>query len=243
MVPEANSKNRALVCIPTYNEAENIKCLIPAIKKAIPGVHILVIDDNSPDGTAAAVKALARVESTVHLLQRAKKLGLGSAYLAGFAWALDREYDYIFEFDADLSHNPEYLPQFLSALERDEADVVIGSRLIPGGGVKNWGIHRRVLSRGGNLYANIILGTGIRDLTGGFNGYKRRVLESIDLEGIQSSGYCFQIELKYKCLKHGFLVHEIPIIFPDRTVGRSKMNLKIFAEAIWQVIALKLRFM
>ena len=231
---------RTLICIPTYNEAENIERLVPEIKQTISDVHILVVDDNSPDGTGELVVRMTRLDDTIHLLQRPVKQGLGPAYLAAFAWALEREYEYIFEFDADFSHNPAYLPGFLSVLEQDTVDVVVGSRRVNGGRIENWGIHRKFLSWGGNTYANLLLGTTIRDLTGGFNGFKREVLESIKLDEVQSSGYCFQIELKYRCLRQGYRVCELPIVFPDRIRGESKMNTSIMKEAIGQVIALKL---
>jgi dolichol-phosphate mannosyltransferase len=231
--------NRALVCIPTYNEAENIEPITTAVLKAEPRVDILVVDDNSPDGTGKIADALAAKEPRIRVFHRAKKEGLGRAYLAAFRWALEQGYTYIIEMDADFSHDPRYLPSFVDAAEAG-ADLVLGSRYITGGGTVNWGIGRQVISRGGSLYARTILGVDIRDLTGGFKCFNRRVLESIGLEEVKSSGYAFQIELTYRTLKKGFTIREIPIVFEDRRVGHSKMSRKIFLEALTMVWKLRL---
>ncbi len=231
--------NRALVCIPTYNEAENIEPICQAVLRADPRVDILVVDDNSPDGTGRLADALAARESRVRVLHREKKEGLGRAYLAAFRHALDQGYTYILEMDADFSHDPRYLPTFMDAAEAG-ADLVLGSRYVTGGGTVNWGIGRQVISRGGSLYARSILGVDIRDLTGGFKCFHRRVLESIALDEVKSTGYAFQIELTYRTLKKGFTVREVPIVFEDRRVGHSKMSRKIFLEALTMVWKLRL---
>jgi dolichol-phosphate mannosyltransferase len=231
--------NRALVCIPTYNEADNLEPITQAVLKAEPRVDILVVDDNSPDGTGKIADALAAKEPRIRVLHREKKEGLGRAYLAAFRWALAEGYTYIIEMDADFSHDPRYLPGLLDAAEAG-ADLVLGSRYITGGGTVNWGIGRQVLSRGGSLYARTILGVGIHDLTGGFKCFHRRVLETIELDAVKSTGYAFQIELTYRTLKKGFTVREIPIVFEDRRVGQSKMSRKIFLEALTMVWKLRL---
>lgn len=227
----------ALVCIPTFNEKENLPEILPAVRKALPTAHILVIDDNSPDGTGEIADRIAADDGFIHVLHRPGKEGLGKAYLDGFRFGLDAGYDYIFEFDADFSHNPDYLPQMFSAL--NDADVVVGSRRIKGGGVEDWGIHRRLLSWGGSFYARTVLGVPIRDLTGGLNGFRREVLEAIDYQTIRSTGYAFQIEIKYRCIQKGFRVVELPIVFPDRTRGESKMSPRIMGEAMRQVLRMR----
>lgn len=229
----------AVICIPTYNEAENLPLIVPAVLAAVPGAHVLVIDDDSPDGTGQLADELAAADERVHVLHRTGKEGLGKAYLAAFAWALERDYEYVFEFDADFSHNPEYLPEFIGILAEGRADVLVGSRRIPGGGVENWGASRRFISWGGSLYARAILQVPTRDLTGGFNGFRREVLATIGLDQVRSTGYCFQIELKYRAQKTGFRVLERPIVFPDRTRGESKMSGSIFMEAVVQVWRLR----
>ena len=231
--------NRALVCIPTYNEAENIEPITQAVLKAEPRVDILIVDDNSPDGTGKIADTLAAREPRIRVLHREKKEGLGRAYLAAFRWAMAEGYTYIIEMDADFSHDPKYLPQFVDAAEGG-ADLVLGSRYVQGGGTVNWGTGRKIISRGGSLYARTILGVGTRDLTGGFKCFNRRVLETIDLEAVKSTGYAFQIELTYRSLKKGFTVKEIPIVFEDRRVGQSKMSKKIFVEALTMVWKLRL---
>ncbi|WP_375758084.1 polyprenol monophosphomannose synthase [Corallococcus exercitus] len=231
--------NRALVCIPTYNERDNIGPITQAVLAADPRVDILVVDDNSPDGTGQLADELAAKDPRVRVLHREKKEGLGRAYLAAFRWALAEGYTYILEMDADFSHDPRYLPTFLDAAEGG-ADLVLGSRYVAGGGTVNWGVGRKIISRGGSLYARSILGVDVRDLTGGFKCFHRRVLESINLDEVRSTGYAFQIELTYRTLRKGFTVREVPIVFEDRRVGHSKMNKKIFVEALGMVW--KLRF-
>ncbi len=223
------AKNAAVVCLPTYNERENLSSIIEELLRAAP-VDILVIDDNSPDGTGAVADGIAEREPRVRVMHRPGKQGLGKAYLAGFKWALERPYKYIFEMDADFSHQPRYVPEFLRAIEH--YDVVLGSRWTDGGGTENWGALRKVISRGGSLYARSILGVDVRDLTGGFKCFRREVLEALDLDGVQSTGYAFQIELTYRALQQGFRVKEIPIIFYERTAGQSKMSSRIVAEAV-----------
>lgn len=230
----------ALICIPTYNERENLPLIVPAVLEAVPEAHVLVVDDASPDGTGELADELASADPRVHVLHRQGKKGLGKAYLAAFDWALARGYEYVFEFDADFSHDPAYLPGFIDLLAR-EADVVVGSRRVPGGGVEDWSAARRFISWGGSTYARLVLGVPVRDLTGGFNGFRRRVLEQIGLDRVASSGYCFQIELKYRALRQGFRVVERPIRFPDRVRGESKMSGAIFLEAVRQVLRLRLR--
>lgn len=226
------------VVIPTYNEAENIGHLLPQIL-VNPRFRVLVVDDGSPDGTGAIVRKLATDEPRLGLLSRAGKLGLGSAYLAGFRRALDEGADFIFEMDADFSHDPSYLPALLAAAEAG-ADLVLGSRYVKGGGTTDWGLGRQMISRGGNLYAGIILGLPIADATGGFRCYRRRVLSSLDLSRVRSNGYAFQIEMAYRARRAGFKLVEVPIIFPDRRVGQSKMSRRIVVEALINVW--KLRF-
>ncbi len=231
--------NPALVIIPTYNERENLEAITAAVLKADSRVDVLVVDDNSPDGTGQLADELAAKEPRIRVLHREKKQGLGRAYLHAFGWALKEGYRYIIEMDADFSHDPKYLPRLIDEAESG-TDLVLGSRYVHGGGTVNWGIGRQVLSRGGSLYARTILGVNVRDLTGGFKCFHRRVLESIDLQSVQSSGYAFQIELTYRTLKKGFRVKEIPIVFEDRRVGQSKMSRKIFLEALVMVWKLRL---
>jgi dolichol-phosphate mannosyltransferase len=236
--PLADLGAGALVCIPTYNERENIGVVVPAVRAALPQAHILVVDDRSPDGTGALADGMAAADPAVHVLHRTNREGLGRAYLAAFRWALQRDYDLVFEFDADLSHDPTYLPRFVARLRAD-ADVVVGSRRIPGGGVRNWSLSRRLISAGGSLYARTVLGVPVRDLTGGFNGFRRAVLAAIDLDSIRTSGYGFQIELKVRALRRGFRVVELPIIFTDRVAGTSKMSARIALEALLLVPRLR----
>ncbi len=231
-------KRRYLVIIPTYNEGENVKQLMPEILKQHDAIDILFVDDNSPDGTAGLIKRAAKKNPRISLIERKKKLGLGTAYLAGFQYAVDHGYKYIFEMDADFSHNPAYLPRMIQRLNRD-TDVIIGSRYIHGVSVAHWPISRLILSKGANLYASIIPGVPVKDLTAGFVGYKRRVLEAIDFSRIRSNGYAFQIEMKYRCHLRGFRLEEIPIIFTDRTKGESKISRKIIFEAVYRCVALR----
>ena len=226
------------IVIPTYNERENIRALLPRILES-PRFRVLVVDDNSPDGTAGIVADIARAEPRVGLLSRAGKQGLGTAYIAGFRRALAEGAGYICEMDADFSHDPGYLPVLLAAAET-RYDLVLGSRYVRGGGTTDWGVLRKIISLGGNLYARMILGLPVMDATGGFRCYRRRVLEAIDLDAIHSNGYSFQIELVYRTLRAGFRVGEVPIIFPDRRVGQSKMSRRIVLEAL--VTVWRLRF-
>jgi dolichol-phosphate mannosyltransferase len=228
-----------VVCLPTYNERENLEAMVSALGEVLPeDSRILVIDDNSPDGTGEIADRLAGERGDVEVLHRPQKEGLGPAYLAGFRRALELEADLVLEMDCDFSHDPADVPRLVAAA--DGADVVLGSRYVPGGGTKNWGALRRVVSRGGSLYAQVLLGLRVRDLTGGFKCYRRAVLETIDLDAIKSKGYAFQIETTYRAIRAGFRVAEVPIVFVDRQVGGSKMSNSIVLEAIWKVPALRL---
>ncbi|GAB4207655.1 MAG: polyprenol monophosphomannose synthase [Roseiflexaceae bacterium] len=221
------------VVIPTYNEHENIGRLLPLILRE-PRFRVLVVDDGSPDGTGALVAELARGEPRIGLLSRQGKLGLGTAYVAGFRRALAEGAEFIFEMDADFSHDPSYLASLLAATEAGN-DLTIGSRYVRGGGTTDWGLLRQFISRGGNLYAGLILGLPVADATGGFRCYRRRVLETIDLGAVRSNGYSFQIEMAYRTIRAGFRIGEVPIIFPDRRVGTSKMSSRIVWEALINV--------
>ncbi len=222
-----------LVVIPTYNEADNLGAIITRLHTVLPDAQVLVVDDASPDGTGRLADTLAAADARVQVLHRAEKAGLGAAYLAGFAAALRGDHQVVVEMDADGSHAPEDLPALLTALVG--ADVVLGSRYVPGGQVMNWPAHRRWLSRGGNLYSRLALGVGIRDLTGGYRVFQRRVLEELDLDNVSSQGYCFQVDLAWRAVQAGFRVREVPITFTERERGESKMNSGIVAEALWQV--------
>jgi dolichol-phosphate mannosyltransferase len=228
---------RALICLPTYNERENLEQMLGALGEL--GVSVLVIDDNSPDGTGELADRLARELDYVSVLHRARKEGLGPAYLDGFRHALGEGAELILEMDCDFSHDPADVPRLIAAAEN--ADVVAGSRYVEGGSVRNWGLIRRVISAGGSAYARAILGVDVRDLTAGFKCYRRAVLETIDLDAITSRGYAFQIETTYRAIRAGFRVVEIPITFVDREQGGSKMSKAIVAEAIWKVPALRLK--
>jgi dolichol-phosphate mannosyltransferase len=230
----------SLIIIPTYNEKENITKLIESVFNVEKDVNILIVDDNSPDGTGELIEDLIsnKYNERLFLLKREGKLGLGTAYIAGFKWGLKKNYNYIFEMDGDFSHNPKYLPDFLEELRTN--DLVLGSRYVEGGGVKNWGVIRKIISRGGSLYAKLILGLPFNDLTGGYKGFSKKVLKAIDLDDIKSNGYSFQIELTYRAYLKNFKIKEIPIVFEDRTLGKSKMSRKIFIEAIFMVIWLRL---
>jgi len=230
---------KALIVIPTYNERENIKEIINAVLKVSPILDILIIDDSSPDGTGDIVKEIMKKNPRLHLLTRLKKSGLGTAYIEGFKYALKNNYDYAFEMDADFSHNPNDIPAFLKALE--EYDLVIGSRYCNGVSVVNWPISRLFLSYFANIYARIITGIPIFDLTSGFKGYRRKVLEAIDFSKIKSDGYGFQIEMKFYTYRYGFKIKEIPVIFIDRRSGHSKMSKRIIWEAFWVVWMLKFK--
>lgn len=224
---------KKLVVIPTYNEIDNIQKLIPRIMQLQHDFDVLVVDDNSPDGTAGWVDSYKVNNSRIHLLLRTKKEGLGKAYIAGFMWAMEHNYEAVVEMDADFSHAPNDLEKILIAL--NSHPVVIGSRYVSGGATVNWGVLRKIISKGGSLYSRLILGYPVQDWTGGFNGWWLKVLKDIDLDSIQSNGYSFQIELKYKAQKKGYSVFEIPITFEDRRVGQSKMSMKIVLEAFYKV--------
>ncbi|MBN2188984.1 MAG: polyprenol monophosphomannose synthase [Chitinispirillaceae bacterium] len=223
-----------LIIIPTYNERENIGLLLPAVRKALPGAHVLVVDDGSPDGTSAYVKELSRSLGDIFVLDREKKEGLGRAYVDGFRWALARRYEYIFEMDADFSHDPKYLPDFLEAVK--ENDLVIGSRYISGVNVVNWPMSRLLISYFGNVYARMVTGIPVRDCTGGFKCFRRAVLEALDFSSIASSGYSFQIEVNFYAWKRGFRIKEIPIVFTDRQRGTSKISRGIIREGLILVL-------
>ena len=229
---------KTLIIIPTYNEAKNIKRLIEEIFKLDLDINILIIDDNSPDGTGNIVEEVAKRDHKVNLIKREGKMGLGTAYVTGFKYAIDNKYDYIFEMDADFSHDPKEIPNFLEKIK--ECDLVIGSRYIKGVNVINWPLRRLILSYGANIYTRFITGLPIKDSTSGYKCFKRNVLENIDLNSIHSGGYSFQIEMNYKTWKKDFKIAEIPIIFVDRTEGKSKMSKKIVREAIWMVWKLRI---
>jgi dolichol-phosphate mannosyltransferase len=241
-----------LVIVPTYNEIENIEPLTQAIFSVTPSnVHVLVVDDGSPDGTGKKVDELAKTQPRLHVLHRTKKMGLGTAYVNGFRWGLEQvegssngtalRYDAFVQMDADFSHHPKYLPVMLENLEK--YSVVIGSRYVPGGGTLNWGLGRKILSRGGSIYSRFLLRAPLRDFTGGFNGWKRQVIESEDLSSLRSDGYSFQIELKYRAFLKHFDIKEFPILFEDRKVGKSKMSRKIVIEALARVWSFRWRAM
>jgi dolichol-phosphate mannosyltransferase len=230
----------ALIIVPTYNEAENVRGHAERLLDALPQADILFVDDNSPDGTGAIIDEMVLANPRIKVLHRAGKQGLGTAYIAGFGWGLQRDYKYLFEMDADGSHDSKYLPQML-ALAEDGADAVVGSRNVPGGGTVNWGVGRKILSKGGSFYARTILGIDVRDVTAGFVCWRREVLENLDLPTVDSNGYSFQIEMKYRALKRGYRIVETPIIFVDRRVGQSKMSRAIVAEALLKVWALRFR--
>jgi len=231
--------SRALVVIPTYNEATNVRNLIPEVLKVNPDLEILVVDDNSPDGTADVVKEIMASDSRIHLIRRNGKSGLGTAYVVGFRYAIEHCFDYVFEMDADFSHDAHEIPNFLSMM--NEYDVVIGSRYRNGVRVVNWPVRRLLLSYFANVYTRLITGLPVKDATGGFKCFHRKVLESINLDKVKSNGYAFQIEMTYKAWKKGFRVHEIPIVFFDRRVGTSKMSKSIVFEAVIMVWKLRLR--
>jgi len=230
--------HKILIIIPTYNEAENIERIIPLVLLQDDQIDILVVDDNSPDGTAEIVRKMKEKQKRIHLIKRTSKQGLGTAYVAGFHYALERDYSLVFEMDADLSHDPEEIPNFLKASE--EYDLVIGSRYIKGVNVVNWPLSRLLLSYTANLYTRVVTGLPLCDATSGFKCFRRQVLEAIDLDKVRSDGYSFQIEMDFLAWKKGFKLQEIPIVFVDRNIGDSKMNSHIIHEAVWMVW--KLRF-
>jgi len=238
---------RFLIVIPTYNEIQNLRGLVENVFQVVDSkshlygiteVNVLVVDDNSPDGTGKLADELAKKDARVSVLHRQQKSGLGKAYVAGFAWGLDRGFDAICEMDADFSHNPAYLPEFWRLLK--DHDVVVGSRYVPGGGIRNWGAGRKAISMGGSLYARTILGMPMKDMTGGYNAWRRQVLESVDISALRSEGYAFQIELKWRAWKKGFKLVEFPILFEDRTHGKSKMSKRIVVEAMMRVAGMRI---
>jgi dolichol-phosphate mannosyltransferase len=230
--------SKALIIVPTYNESDNVKKLVTDIHHYQKDVHILFVDDNSPDGTATLIKEIQKENNQIHILERPGKMGLGSAYLAGFKYGLGKGYDFIFEMDADFSHDPKEIPNFLNAIE--EYDLVLGSRYIKGVNVVNWPLYRLLLSYFANMYSRLATGLPVQDATGGFKCFRREVLESIDFSKVKSNGYAFQIELSFKAWKKGFRLKEIPIIFIDRVAGVSKLSKSIMWEALFLVW--KLRF-
>lgn len=225
----------ALVIIPTYNEAENIKSIVGRVREAVPDAHVLVADDNSPDGTGKLADELAATDERVHVLHRKGKEGLGAAYLAGFRWGMEHDYGVLVEMDADGSHQPEELPRLLTALK--SADLVLGSRWVPGGRVVNWPKSREFISRGGSLYSRVALDLPLRDITGGYRAFRRETLEGLGLEEVSSQGYCFQVDLARRAVKAGYHVVEVPITFVERELGDSKMSKDILVEALWRVTA------
>ncbi|MEO3784253.1 polyprenol monophosphomannose synthase [Actinocorallia sp. B10E7] len=228
-----NSLDSVVVIIPTFNERQNLPLVVSRVRAAAPSAEVLVVDDNSPDGTGKLADELAASDERVHVLHRTAKNGLGAAYLAGFAWALDRGFDVMVEMDADGSHQPEQLPSLLSALTG--ADLVIGARWVPGGRVENWPRHREALSRGANVYARLMLGIPLHDATGGYRAFRRETLEKLDLQGVDSRGYCFQIDLALRSLRAGLRVVEVPITFVERMHGSSKMSQDVIVESMIRV--------
>jgi dolichol-phosphate mannosyltransferase len=229
---------KTLIVIPTYNERANLRTLIEQVRTVLPDAHLLVVDDASPDGTGDLVDELAAVDAQIHVMHRAGKLGLGTAYLEAFAWGLEQGYDRFFEMDADHSHNPKYLPDFVAALD-EGYDLVVGSRNVSGGNVEGWGLERHIISKGGSLYSRTILGVEVNDLTTGYKAFTRRALVAVNLASVKSNGYSFQIEMTYRVLHKGLRVKEVPIVFVDRRAGHSKMSSRIFFEAIGVVWKLR----
>ena len=225
---------RVAVIVPTYNERANLEQIASRLRAAVPDADLLIVDDNSPDGTGEAADKLAAGDARIHVLHRPAKAGLGSAYIAGFRWALERGYGVLVEIDADGSHQPQELPALLAALEAG-ADLVIGSRYVPGGTVLNWPKSREVLSRGGNTYARVMLGIKVRDATGGYRAFRATALRQVGLDEVESQGYCFQIDLALRVIRAGLTVVEVPITFVERTQGASKMSRAVVAEALWRV--------
>ncbi|MCO1660048.1 polyprenol monophosphomannose synthase [Pseudonocardia sp. S2-4] len=229
----AEPTGAVLVVIPTYNERDNLRPLLARLHRTVPGASVLVVDDASPDGTGDLAEELAAADPRIEVLHRTAKSGLGTAYLAAFAWAMERDYPVIVQMDADGSHPPEALPSMLEALA--DADVVMGSRYVPGGEVRNWPVHREWLSRGASLYSRLALGIPTRDVTAGYRAFRRQVLAELDLDSVASQGYCFQIDMTWRALQGGFRVVEVPITFTERERGKSKMSGAIVGEALWQV--------
>jgi dolichol-phosphate mannosyltransferase len=230
---DQGSLERIVVIIPTYNEAENLPLIVQRVRTTVPTVDILVADDNSPDGTGDIADELAAADSCIKVMHRQGKEGLGAAYLAGFAWAIDNGYDAVVEMDADGSHQPEQLPRLLKALE--DADLVLGSRWVPGGAVQNWPKSREFLSRGGSTYTRLALGIDVHDATGGYRAFRTSALQSLNLDQVESAGYCFQIDLAWRALQAGLSIREVPITFVEREIGESKMSQSIVLEALWRV--------
>lgn len=229
---------KSLVIIPTYNERENIERIVPLVLEKDPSIHVLIVDDNSPDGTGEIADRMAKENDRIFVIHRQNKSGLGTAYITGFKFALERDFNYVFEMDCDFSHDPKYIPDFLQTVK--EHDLVLGSRYISGVNVINWPMSRLLLSYYANVYSRIVTGLPVRDATGGFKCFRREVLEAIDLEKVRSNGYSFQIEMSFRAWKKGFRIKEIPIVFEDRRVGQSKMSKKIVREAVWMVWRLRL---
>ena len=230
---------KTLIVTPTYNERDNLETFLDGVFEVAPEVHVLIVDDASPDGTGDLADQIAQRDNRVRVLHRAEKLGLGSAYLDAFRRGLDEGYELLLEMDTDLSHDPRYLPEFFRAVE-EGADVVIGSRNVPGGGVEGWGPLRHFVSKGGSVYSRTLLGLSVRDLTSGYKAFRREVLEALDLGSVRSEGYSFQVEMTYRAIRRGFQVREVPIVFVDRRAGQSKMSRRIFIEAVLLVPKLRL---
>jgi dolichol-phosphate mannosyltransferase len=230
---------KTLVIIPTYNESENVERIVPLVLEKDSSVHVLIVDDNSPDGTGRIADGMAKQNDRIFVIHRENKSGLGTAYIAGFKFALGKGFDLIFEMDCDFSHDPKYIPDFLEAVQN--ADLVLGSRYISGVNVINWPMSRLLLSYYANVYSRLVTGLRVKDATGGFKCFRREVLEAIDLGRVKSNGYSFQIEMSFRAWKKGFRIKEIPIVFEDRKVGQSKMSKKIVREAVWMVWKLRLR--
>ncbi|GAA4865940.1 polyprenol monophosphomannose synthase [Pseudonocardia benzenivorans] len=225
-----------LVVIPTYQERENLAPIVKRVHASVPEADVLVVDDGSPDGTGELADELAAADERIRVLHRTEKAGLGAAYVAGFALALEGPYQVVVEMDADGSHAPEDLPELLEALESDGgADLVLGSRYVPGGRVVNWPAHRQLLSRGANLYARLALGAPVKDITGGFRAFRRQVLEDLDITTVASTGYCFQVDMAWRAQQAGFRIREVPITFTERELGASKMSVEVMAEALWRI--------
>jgi dolichol-phosphate mannosyltransferase len=228
---------KTLVIIPTYNERENIERIVPQVLEKDPSIHVLIVDDGSPDGTGQIAERMATENDRILVLHRKNKSGLGTAYITGFKFALEKSYDLIFEMDCDFSHDPEYIPHFLEAIK--DADLILGSRYISGVNVINWPMSRLLLSYFANVYSRWVTGLPLKDATGGFKCFRREVLKAVDLDGVKSNGYSFQIEMSFRAWKKGFRIKEIPIVFEDRKAGQSKMSKKIVREAIWMVWRLR----
>ena len=230
---QADPLGQVAVIIPTYNERDNLEPIVSRLRTAVPAAHILVVDDSSPDGTGEIADKLAAADPSIHVLHRAAKSGLGTAYIAGFTWGLEHGYGVLVEHDADGSHDPADLPKMLTALA--DADLVIGSRYVPGGTVVNWPKSREILSRGANIYVRMMLGIGVHDATAGFRAYRAATLRAIDLDQIESQGYCFQVDLTLRTAEQGFRIREVPITFTERARGASKMSQSVVLEALWRV--------